>query len=114
MGALTRRRLLIVVPLVFLLLWGAWAVVLLAPGKSLQSRSDRITAGMPRAEVEVLLGQPELVLKRTGDRGFLLSWVDQFWQVDVLTDPDGQVESTQCIPSHSFYRGTVGRVISFP
>src|SRR5438270_484918 len=110
MGALTRRRLLIAVPLVVLLLWVAGAVFLLARGQDLKSRSAVISVGMPREQVEGILGTPVLVLKRTAGRGFLLSWVDQFWQVDVLTDPDGRVESTECVPSNSFYRGTVGRV----
>ena len=73
-----------------------------------------ISLGMPREEVEGLLGPPVLVLPRTGGRGFALAWVDQFWQVDVRTGPDGRVESVGCKPSDSFYRRTVGRLTSFP
>lgn len=69
---------------------------------------------MPREQVEGILGPLVLVLHRTGGRGFLLSWVDQFWQVDVLTDPDGRAESIGCVPSDSVYRRTVGRLISLP
>jgi hypothetical protein len=69
---------------------------------------------MPRDEVEGVLGPPDLVLPRTGDRGFLLSWVDQLWQVDVLTDREGRVESVDCVPSQSALRRTVGRVFPLP
>jgi hypothetical protein len=113
MSPLTRRRLLIAVPLVVVLL-AAVAVLLLARGQDLKSRSAQIAVGMPREEVEGLLGPPVLVLQRTGGRGFLLSWVDQFWQVDVLTGPDGRVESIGYMPSDSFYRRTVGRLIPPP
>jgi len=113
MPLLTRRRLLIAVPLVALVLV-AVAVVLLARSHDLKSQSARISVGMPREQVEEILGPPVLVLHRTGARGFLLSWVDQFWQVDVLTDPDGRTESIGCNPSDSLYRRTVGRLIGLP
>jgi hypothetical protein len=41
-----------------------------------------------------------------------LCWVDQLWQVDVLTGPDGRAESIGCVPSDSLYRRTVGRLIA--
>src|SRR5262245_38086539 len=102
MSPLTRRRLLIAVGLV-VLVFVPVAVVLLAGGQGLKSRSTLISVGMPREQVEGILGPPVLVLPRTGGRGTLLSWVDQLWQVDVLTGPDGRVESVGCIPSDSFY-----------
>lgn len=108
-----RRRLLIAAPLALLVLW-AGALLLLAPGRGLKSRSARVPAGMPRAGVEALLGPPALVLQRSGGRGELLVWVDQFWQVDVLTGPDGRTESVGCAPSDSLYRRTVGRLIPAP
>ena len=88
--------------------------VLLVSGQDLKSRSARIAVGMPREQVEGILGTPVLVLQRTGGRGFLLCWVDQLWQVDVLTGPDGRVESVDCKPSDSFYRRTVGRILPAP
>src|SRR5262245_14806561 len=116
MSFLTRRWLLIAVPLVVLLL--VVVAVFFLTGESLRSRSERITVGMPREQVVDLLGRPELELPRTthdrGDRGALLVWVDQFWQVDVLTGPDGRVESVDYTPSDSFYRRTLGRLIGRP
>lgn len=115
---LTRRRLLVAVPLVVLLLvvllLGAVSVLLLARGQDLKSRAALISVGMPREQVEGILGPPVLVLKRTAGRGTLLSWVDQLWQVDILTGPDGRVESVEYKPSDSFVRRTVGRVIPLP
>src|SRR4051812_19170025 len=113
MPRLTRRRLLIAVALLVLILV-AGAGLLLRPGQDLKSRSAQITVGMPRAQVEVILGPPVLVLRRTGDRGALLCWVGQLWQVDVLTDPDGRVESVGCKPSDSFLRRTAGCLIPLP
>jgi hypothetical protein len=111
---LTRRRLLIAVPLVVLLLLAAVAVLLLARGQDLKSRSALISVGMAREEVEGILGPPVLVLHRPAGRGAALIWTDQFWQVDVVTGPDGRAESMGCIPSDSLYRQTVGRLISLP
>jgi hypothetical protein len=113
MPLLTRRRLLIAAPLVVLLL-AAGAALLLGRGQDLKSRSALIAVGMPREQVEGLLGPPVVALKRTAGRGAGLYWVDQFWQVDVLTGPDGRVESVDCKPSNSFYRRTVGRLIPLP
>jgi hypothetical protein len=110
---LTRRRVLLAVALVVLLL-AAVGVLLLARGQDLKSRSALISVGMPREQVEDLLGPPVLVMKRTGGRGTLLCWVDQFWQLDVRTGPDGRVESVDCVPSDSLYRRTVGRLIPLP
>jgi hypothetical protein len=108
-----RRHLLIGVPLVVVLLVAA-AAVLLAPGQNLKSRSAQISVGMPREQVEEILGPPVLVLPRTGGKGHALVWVDQFWQVDVRTGPDGRAESVGYMPSDSLYRRTLGRLISFP
>src|SRR5258708_2920156 len=113
MSPRTRRRLLLAVPLIVLLL-AAVPVLLLAWAQDLKSRSAQISVGMPREQVEDLVAPPVLVLQRTGGRGTLLCWVDQFWQVDVLTGPDGRVESIGYAPSDSFYRRTVGRLIAFP
>jgi hypothetical protein len=113
MPAHHRRRLLIAALLAVLLL-GAGTGLLLGRGGNLKSRSARISVGMPRAQVEGILGRPVLELKRAKRNGVLLAWVDQFWQVDVLTDPDGRAESVRCVPSNSLYRRTVGRLTSFP
>ena len=115
MPLFTGRRLLIAVPLVlFLLVAVAVTVLLIARGEDLKSRSAVISVGMPREQVEDILGPPVLVLDRTGGKGAALIWVDQFWQVDVVTGPDGRVESIGCMPSDSLYRRTVGRLISLP
>jgi hypothetical protein len=111
MPRLTRRCLFVAVPLVGLVLA---ATLLLAGGLNLKARSDSITVGMPREEVESILGRPELWLNRAGGRGTLLSWVDQFWQVDVRLDRDGRVESVERKPSHSVLRATVGRLVQLP
>jgi hypothetical protein len=113
MPHLTRRHLLIAVPLVFLVL-GAVVLLLLGRGQDLSSRSALISGGMPREQVVDILGRPELVMRRTGDKGFALIWTDQFWQVDVITDPNGRAESIGRVPSDSLYRRTVGRLTSFP
>src|SRR5437763_1189500 len=113
MSPLTRRRLLIAVPLVVLLL-APLAVLLFVPIQDLKSLSAPITVGMPREQVEDLLGPPVLVLRRTGGRGTALVWVDQLWQVEVLTGPDGRVESIECVPSDSFLRRSVGRLVPLP
>jgi len=114
MPLLTHRRLLIAVPLVVLLLLVAVAVFFLARGGDLKSRAAQISVGMAREEVEERLGPPVLVLNNSSGKGQLLSWVDQFWQVDVVTGPDDRVESVGYMPSDSFYRRTVGRIISLP
>jgi hypothetical protein len=109
----TRRRLLIILPLVALLL-GAVAVLLLSRGQGLKSRAAQVSVGMSRDQVVGVLGRPVLVLRRSSGKGELLAWVDQMWQVDVLTGPDGRVESVELKPSDSFLRRTVGRVIPLP
>lgn len=113
MPLLTRRRLLVAGPLVVLLL-AAVTVFLYARADDLKSRSARIVVGTPREEVESVLGPPYLLMGRSGDRGEALIWVDQFWQVNVYTDPTGRVESVACGPSDSAYRRTVGRLIGGP
>jgi hypothetical protein len=113
MPSLTRRRLLIVVPLVVLLLV-ALAVLLSARGQNLKSRADLISVGMPRQQVVSILGPPALVLARPAGKGAALIWTDQLWQVDVVTGADDRAESVGCIPSDSLYRRTVGRLISRP
>jgi hypothetical protein len=114
MPLLTRRRLLVSVSSVVLLLVITTAVFLLARGPDLKTRAAQISVGMSREQVEDMLGPPVVVLPRTGGRGAALIWVDQFWQVDIRTGPNGQVESVDYMPSDSLYRRTVGRVISLP
>lgn len=108
--SLTRRHLLIAVSLVALLLF-AVTVFLLARVQDLRSRSALISAGMTREQVVDILGPPELTMRRSSGKGAALIWTDQLWQVDVITGPDGRVESVGYIPSDSVYRRTVGRVI---
>lgn len=73
----------------------------------LRSQATLVRVGMSRAEVEAILGPTYLDLDRTGGRGTLSSWVDHFWQVDVVFDTDGQAESVGCKRSMSFYNNTV-------
>ncbi len=113
MPPLTRRRVLIAVVLLVLLLV-AVAVLLLTGGQDLRARTALISVGMPREQVEDMLGAPALVLRRMNERGSALIWTDQLWQVDVLIGPDGRVEFVGCIPSDSLYRRTVGRLIALP
>jgi hypothetical protein len=109
----TRRRLLLAIPLIVLLLV-AGAVLLFARGQDLKARAALIAIGMPREQVEDLLGPPVVVLPRTGGKGAALIWVDQLWQVAVRTGPDGRVEAVECTPSDSLVRRTVGRLIALP
>ena len=113
MPLITRRHLLIAISLIVLIL-AAMATLLLADRHNLKSRSTMISVGMSQEQVEEQLGPPELVLSRRAGKGAALIWVDQFWQVDVVTDPDGRVESVGCMPSDSWYRRTVGRLIRYP
>jgi hypothetical protein len=113
MSSTTRRGLLIAIPIAVFLLFVV-IVLLFFRGQDLKSRSSQIPIGMSREEVEGMLGRPVLVLPRTAGRGFLLAWVDQFWQLDVYVGPEGRVEIVTCSSSNSLYRRTVGRVIPFP
>jgi hypothetical protein len=112
MSARTRGWLLAVALLAGLFL--AAGSFLLTRGPGLRTRVGQIRAGMTRAEVEGMLGRPALVLKRAGRPGESVVWVDQLWQVDIVTDGAGRVESVGCVPSDSAYRRTVGRVLSYP
>lgn len=104
-SSFTRRRQLIAVVLgVFVCVVTVLVFVL---REDLKSRSAAISVGMPRAQVETLLGPPVLDMDRTGGRGFLLVWTDQFWQLDVTFGRDGRVESIGCMPSDSMFRRTV-------
>ena len=107
MPLLSRRWLLVIGPLLALLLVGTTAFLYSRDG-GLKGRAGQVTVGMPRAEVEGILGQPVLTLPRTGGRGTALVWVDQFWQVSVYADPNGLVETVECVPSDSVYRRTFG------
>jgi hypothetical protein len=113
MSLLTRRLVLVAVTLVGLLLIAA-AAFLLSRGQGLKSRSALISVGMPREQVEEILGRPVIVLSRSGGKGAALIWVDQLWQVTVRTGPDGRVEDIEYAPSDSLYRRTVGRLLSPP
>ena len=110
MSRLSRRQLLIAVPL-GLLLTAALAVVVVGSQNGLRSRLAKIKIGMTQSEVEAILGPPDLHLSRTNGRGHLSAWVDQFWQVDVITGPDGRVERFSCMPSDSAFHRTIGRLL---
>ena len=111
--SLTRRYLFIAIPLGALLLFVATAFFL-SRVQDLRSRSAPISEGMPREQVVDILGTPDLTLRRSSGKGECLVWTDQFWQVDVLTGPDGRVESIGCMPSDSAYRRTIGRLTGLP
>lgn len=109
-----RRRFLIVAALGGLLL-AALMLFLLTRGDDLRTRLVRIPIGMPRAEVEAILGRPALALRRAKPgTGQLLVWVDQLWQVDVGIDGDGKVIETKWSRSDSLYWRTVGRLVDLP
>ncbi len=110
MPRLTRRQLLIAVPL-GLLLAAALAIVVVGSRNGLRSRLAKIQIGMTQAEVEAILGPPAIHLSRTNRRGHASAWVDQFWQVDVITGPDGRVERVSCKPSDSAFHRTIGRLL---
>ena len=107
MSSRKRRWLYVLVPLVGLLLW-AGGLLLFAYNRDLKSLSADISVGMSRAEVEAVLGEPVLTLDRSGGKGTALVWTDQFWQVTVRADPDGRVESVECVRADSWYRRTFG------
>ena len=111
MYRLSRRHLVIPASLAAALLVGL-AVLLFVQGQDLRSRLPLIRVGMPREEVEAILGPPALVLGSQSGKDHLLAWVDQFWQVDIRTGPDGRVETIGCVPSDSAYRRTERRVMS--
>jgi len=79
----------------------------------LKDRSQKISSGMPREQVEELLGKPYLVLPK-GPRGTgeLLVWTDNFWQVDVVIDEQDQVVTCRCVPANSWYRITQSKLSS--
>lgn len=108
---ITRRRLLIAVPLVVLVLGGV-GILIFNLCYNLKSRMAPISVGMHRDQVEEILGKPVLDMDRTGGKGKLLCWVDQLWQVDVILGPDDRVERTGCMPSDSMFRGLVRGFVS--
>jgi len=76
--------------------------------RNLKGRVSLISAGMTRAEVESILGRPELSLDRAPPgTGEVLVWVDQLCQVDVILDGEGRVIRTGCMPSDSFVQRTI-------
>ena len=110
---ITRRRLFIAIPLLTLLLIAA-IVFHFAGEHDLKARASVIKVGMPRERVEEILGPPVITLRRSSGKGVVMSWVDQLWQVNVVTGPDDRVESLDCVPSDSFLRRTVGRLVTLP
>ncbi len=102
-------RLTIWVSLVVLL---GMTVFVISGMNRLKSRSQQISNGMPRAEVEELLGEPTLSLARSNGSGDLLVWTDMYWQVDVLIDGDGRVLRVRCVPANSWFRITQSRLWS--
>lgn len=78
----------------------------------LKNLSQQISSGMPRAEVEEILGEPRVNLLVADGSGELLSWVDIYWQVDVRIDNDGRVVMCRCVPANSWFRSTQSRLSS--
>ena len=117
-----RRRRLLIAALLFVVLVGVVEVFLLVRGRDIKSRSDQVTVGMTREEVEAILGPPELfvdkIIKPGGRKEepgwegpITLVWVDQFWQVEVQLGPDRRVKRIGYMPAYSLYRRTLGRLI---
>ncbi len=111
MPALTRRRLVIIALLAVVLLLGGASLSFLKP--DLKARSKEIRVGGPRVMVEDEFGPPRLSLRRRNG-GHALVWVDLLWQLTVLVDGEGRVESVAVSPVDSFYRRPVGRIIPLP
>lgn len=78
----------------------------------LKNRSQEISSGMPREQVEEILGEPYLSLPRSNGNGDLLVWTDIYWQVDVLIDGDGRVLWCRSVPANSWFRVTQSRISS--
>jgi len=110
----TRRRLFIAAALLGALLMGVAVLCFVRGVGGIKSRAASITVGMTREQVVDLLGPPAIDLLRVGGAGTTMAWVDQLWQVDVHFDPDGRVERVGCMPSRSFTRQTLGRVLPLP
>ena len=96
---LTRRRLILAILLGLVLLVAGGVFYLRA--HSLQSKLPRIAVGMTGTAAKQILGPPYLTLSRTNARGEMFTWIDQMWQVDVLTTPDDRIERVTCAPSDS-------------
>ena len=111
MPAITRRRLIIALLLAVILLIGSVSLSFRRP--DLKARSAEIVVGSSRETVEQQFGPPYLDMQRTRGGG-LFVWVDQLWQLDVLFDPEGRVESVKVMPVDSFFRRTVGRGAGVP
>ena len=78
----------------------------------LKNLSQQISGGMPREQVEDLLGEPRLTMLVSDGSGELLVWVDAYWQLDVRVDNDGRVVLCRCVPSNSWFRNTQSRLSS--
>jgi hypothetical protein len=112
MRVVTRRRLLMAVAVAAPVLV-AVGILIFAQG-DLKSRSALIAVGMPREQVEGVLGPPVLTLHRSSGTGEALIWTDQLWQLNIVTGTDDRTESIECVPSDSLYRRTLGRVLPYP
>jgi len=97
------RRLLTAALLVAIPL-AALAVFLLAGGQDLKARLSQVSTGMPRQQVEDILGPPVLVLPIKNQRGHVLVWTDMRWQVDVVLDGNHSVIRRRCAHSNSPFR----------
>ena len=80
------------------------ASVLAMRARSLRSRLPRVTIGMTGTHAEEILGAPVRVLPRSTGEGVTMVWVDQLWQVDVLTGPNDRIEQIGCVPADSATR----------
>jgi hypothetical protein len=97
---------------VFIVALLVMAVFVFTGMNHLKNRSQQVSSGMPRAEVEDLLGEPYLSLPRSNGDGELLVWTDIYWQVDVLIDGNGRVLWCRCVPANSWYRITQSKLSS--
>ncbi|MBS0266356.1 MAG: hypothetical protein JSS02_30780 [Planctomycetes bacterium] len=89
--------------------------IMLTEFRNLKGRSAQVVSGMTRAEVEACLGPPALFLESgRNDRGGVLVWVDQLWQVEVTLDASGVVSGCRCVYSHSALRRALGQVGPLP
>lgn len=111
MPAFTRRRLIVASLLALVATIGTVFFYFRRP--DLKVRSTGIAVGSRLEVVETEFGPPRLDMQRTRG-GRLLVWVDHLWQLNVLFDVEGRVESVDVVPVDSFFRRAFGKIIPLP
>jgi hypothetical protein len=89
-------------------------VVIRTHFRGLRTRLSQVSVGMTRAQIERILGRPDVSLSMSTGSGEALYWADQLWQAEVFLDGEGKVIKFRSIASRSALRSTVGRLIPLP